>query len=429
MAAPGQQLPPPSVPPPPKPRTAPLRGQQPLAIRNRFCPLLSKPPFYQFFHLFPLGGFSPVPDSHLPTDPTPFHPRPGSTLPPYGREEIPPEAEERTYSGRTVAGLHIPGASTMYTLLGSLLLVAGILALIMPYRLTDVFFRGHRRYYDAVMFEELWRILGATFFAAATVCYSLKTSADKKELADPTVQRLQLGFFWFGLTAVVLHLVHLLLVKSLTLWGLVLGAVIMAPTLLLPSVHLTMSGGFGLAATMEVHFHFYFFWCCWVILVFWDVPFKPIQSARQYNENLKLSFQLPHPWCLQGVQTCMSNLFTPRRATVTVIFYSLLTVIFTVAGLAYLILPRPTLRATFGYHVGSRAVFLWQWIGAGMLFLFPAMTYTCQEAGVEGMLHRTVPRVLNVGLLVAALFHILEFGSQLVADGVAVSFFVFFSCS
>jgi hypothetical protein len=32
----------------------------------------------------------------------------------------------------------------------------------------------------------------------------------------------------------------------------------------------------------------------------------------------------------------------------------------------------------FGYHTGKPAVFLWQWIGAALLFLFPAITYTLQ---------------------------------------------------
>jgi hypothetical protein len=71
-------------------------------------------------------------------------------------------------------------------------------------------------------------------------------------LNDATVQRLQLGFFLFALLAVLLHLIHLLFVKSLTFWGLILGALLMAPTFLLPTVHLGMSGGFGLGAMSEV---------------------------------------------------------------------------------------------------------------------------------------------------------------------------------
>jgi hypothetical protein len=40
-------------------------------------------------------------------------------------------------------------------------------------QLTDIFFRGERKYYD-VVFEELWRILAASFFAGAATCYALK---------------------------------------------------------------------------------------------------------------------------------------------------------------------------------------------------------------------------------------------------------------
>lgn len=268
-----------------------------------------------------------------------------------------------------MGGLHIPGASGMYTTLGMLLLVGGLVALIAPYKLTDIFFRGERKYYD-VVFEELWRILAASFFAGAATCYALKVASDRRMLNDATVQRLQLGFFLFALLAVLLHLIHLLFVKSLTFWGLILGALLMAPTFLLPTVHLGMSGGFGLGAMSE------------------------------------------------GVSAGFSNLFAPRRATFTVVMYSLLTILFTLAGLTYLILPRLSMKWVFGYHAGKRATFLWQWIGAAMLFLFPAMTYTCQERGIEGLLWRSVPKILNVGLLVASLFHILEFGSLIVTSGV-----------
>lgn len=275
--------------------------------------------------------------------------------------------------GRSVmGGLHIPGASTLYALLGLLLLVAGILALIMPYRLTDVFFRGERKYYD-VIFEELWRILGATFFSAAITSYALKVASDRHLLNDPVVQRLQLGFFWFALLAVLLHLIHLFFVKSLTLWGLLIGAAFMAPTLLIPTAHLGMSGGFGLAVAAD---------------------------------NFSGAF---------------GNIFAPRRVNFTVALYSLLTVLFVVVGLGYVILPKLTMKWALGYHAGKRATFLWQWIGSGMLFLFPAITYTCLERGIQGALWGSVPKILNVGLLVASLFHILEFGTVFASEGVAVS--------
>ena len=272
----------------------------------------------------------------------------------------------------TIGGLHIPGASTLYTLLGMLLLIGGILAIIMPYRLTDVIFRSERKYYD-VIFEEEWRLLGSTLFAAAITCYGLKLASDRQMLNDPVVQRLQLGFFWFALLAIILHLVHVLFIKSLTLWGLLLGALIFAPTLLLPTAHLGMSGGFGLAVAAD------------------------------------------------SVSSALGNVFAPRRATFAVALYSLLTVLFFLAGLSYVVLPKLTLKWVFGYHAGKRAVFLWQIIGAGMLFLFPAITYTCLERGIQGALWASVPKSLNVALLVSSLFHILEFGSVLASEGVMVS--------
>lgn len=284
------------------------------------------------------------------------------------------EEEQRgtrgTHPAGASTGLHIPGASALYALLGLLLLAGGVLALILPNRLTDIFFRGHRAYYD-VIFEELWRLLGSSLLAASITAYSLKTASDRQSLNDPVVQRLQLGFFWFALLSIILHLVHVLFLKSLTLWGLLIGAVIMAPTLLLPSVHLGMSGGFGLAAAAD------------------------------------------------SVSTAFGNVFAPRHVTFTVALYSLLTVLFAVVGLGYIIIPKLTLKWALGYHAGKRAIFLWQWIGSAMVFLFPSITYTLLERGIGGYLWRTIPKSLNVALLLAALFHILEFGSLLASEGIA----------
>ena len=267
------------------------------------------------------------------------------------------------------AGLHIKGASTLYVLLGLALLAAAILALTAPYRLSDVFFRGNFKHAD-VLYEELWRILAAVFLMASVVCFSLRVASDARLLDHPAVQRLQLGLFWFALSAVLLHLVHLLFVKSLTLWGLLLGALIMGTTVMLPTAHLTMSGGFGLA----------------------DMQ--------------------------QGWMVCLANLFAPRQLSLATVLYSLLTVLFTLVGVTYIIIPKITLNWVFGYSAGKASVFLWQWIGSGMVFLFPAVTYTCEEQAIMGLLDRTIPKSLNVGLAVAGLFHILELMTLLLSVGV-----------
>lgn len=52
---------------------------------------------------------------------------------------------------------------------------------------------------------------------------SQQIGADRQLLNNPSVQRLQHGLLWFALLAVMLHLVHLLFVKTLTLWGLLIG--------------------------------------------------------------------------------------------------------------------------------------------------------------------------------------------------------------
>lgn len=117
-------------------------------------------------------------------------------------------------------------------------------------------------------------------------------TSDRQLLAEPLTQRLQLGFVWFALVALVLHLVYLLFIKTLTWWGLLLGAAVVAPTLLLPVVHLSLSGGFGLAATIH------------------------------------------------GFRTGLGNLVHPRSFSVAGFLYTLLTVAFTVVGFLIVILPK-----------------------------------------------------------------------------------------
>jgi hypothetical protein len=331
MATPGD-IPTPSVPAPPRPGGLPTRD--PTA--------------------YPTAGERY--GVSAPAGPS-FEERPSGTSGPLSRPPL-------------MGALHIPGASALYATLGLLLLVAGVLALVMPGRLSAVFFRGERAYWEAPLFEELWRLLGATFLAASIVAYALKISADRAMMNDPVVQRLQLGFFWFALLAVILHLVHLFWTKSLTIWGLVLGAAVMAPTLLVPTAHLGVSGGFGLAV-----------------------------AADSFTGSL-------------------GNVFYPRRVTAAGLLYSLLTVLFVVAGVGYVAVPRRSLRWALGYTgVPKAAVFLWQWIGAGALFLFPAVTYTCLERAAQGALWGSVPKVLNVALLVAALLHVLEFGAAWATEG------------
>lgn len=300
-------------------------------------------------------------------------PRPGRSLttmpastPPGGYERGATTVPSTSDPG---AGLHIKGASTLYVLLGLALLAAAIVALTAPYRLSDVFFRGNFKHAD-VLYEELWRILAAVFLMVSVLCFSLRVASDARLLDHPAVQRLQLGLFWFALSAVFLHLVHLLFVKSLTLWGLLLGGFIMGTTLMLPTAHLTMSGGFGLA----------------------DMQ--------------------------QGWMVCLANLFAPRQLSVATVLYSFLTIVFTLVGLTYIIIPKITLNWVFGYSAGKASLFLWQWIGAGMVFLFPAVAYTCEEQAIMGLLDRTIPKSLNVGLAVAALFHILELMTLLLSVGV-----------
>lgn len=99
MAQVSTGVPAPQVPAPPRPKEGPLQH----ALLPRVLPSTS---------------------SHAT-----FQPRAGVTTSSFAGSG--PAADQ---DDRTIAGLHIPGSSTLYTLLSLLQLVAGIAALIAPYR-------------------------------------------------------------------------------------------------------------------------------------------------------------------------------------------------------------------------------------------------------------------------------------------------------
>lgn len=242
-------------------------------------------------------------------------------------------------------------------------------ALIMPHPLTGWFF--HAKHYST-LYEEMWRILAATLLSASSSMYALKVASENRMLGDPTVQRMQLGLMWFALVSVVLTLVHVFVFKSVTFWGMLLAAIVMAPTFLLPGVHIGISKGYTV-----------------------------MMAADSFKSATR-------------------NVFAPRRVTLVVLCYSILLVVSSLVGLACVFLPKLSLAWTFGSHnVTTSMVFLWQWIGAGMLFLFPSMFYICLERGIEYSLWTLIPKVVNVGIFLASLFNILEFGSLIASEGVS----------
>lgn len=236
--------------------------------------------------------------------------------------------------------------------------------------MTHVFFK-HPSPTPDVLYEELWRLLAGVLFAGAATAYALKITSDRQLLAEPLTHRLQLGFVWFALTALVLHVVYVFIIHTLSWWGLLLGAAVVGPTLLLPAVHLGLSGGLGVTAT------------------------------------------------LAGFRAGLSNVAHPRAFSAAAVLYSLLTVLFTAAGLLMTILPKKTLDWTYGYHSGAKAAFLWQWVGGAFFFLFSAITFTLAERATVARLHTTVPKILNVGLLVSSLFFLLDFGTILFNSAIA----------
>lgn len=243
--------------------------------------------------------------------------------------------------------------------------------LVMPQELTRMFFKRMRPPFG-ILLEELWRILGATLLACSTTTFALKRASDARILGSFVVQRLQMGMTWFSFASIIIALAHVFLFHSIRLWGLLTGCLIIAPSFLLPGIHLGLSGGF------------------WIL------------SA---TDSFKVAFQ---------------NVFSVRKVTLAVLCYSLLTVISVIVGGLSILAPQNILSWTFGQsHYNAGEIFLWQLAGSGMLFLFPSMYYTCLERSLDDSLWQTLPRIVNVGIFLSALFNILEYGSLVAVSGVS----------
>ncbi|PRW20778.1 Meiotic nuclear division 1 [Chlorella sorokiniana] len=102
-----------------------------------------------------------------------------------------------------------------------------------------------------------------------------------------------------------------------------------------------------------------------------------------------------------------------RRSSLPGALYLLLTIAFPVAGLAYFLAPNTTLYHTFGYVYGKSTAMVWKGIGAGLMTILPAMTFTLKDKAENELLGRSIARTLNLGLMAAAIGHLLVLGNIL----------------
>lgn len=78
----------------------------------------------------------------------------------------------------------------------------------------------------------------------------------------------------------------------------------------------------------------------------------------------------------------MSTLISTHTVTsLASALFALITLVFVLAGLAYIALPHMTIKAVFGADPGTPATFVWQHLGLGLLVAVPTLTYVGDGGG------------------------------------------------
>jgi len=113
-----------------------------------------------------------------------------------------------------------------------------------------------------------------------------------------------------------------------------------------------------------------------------------------------------------GFFEAAGRLFDFRRGfKLSTALYAVLTPVFFGAGVAYVVAPGWTLGNVMGYVLKGRdSTFLWRNVGATLLSVLPAITYTLKEKADSDELAQPTPRLLNLGLLLAAAGHLAVLG-------------------
>lgn len=190
-------------------------------------------------------------------------------------------------------------------------------------------------------------------------------------------QRLKASLVLLSLGSIALHVIY---IKTITWWGLAIGALAMGATLLVPIITL----GIGNAHLFS--------------------PGNVIGGVAT------------------GIRTLLDRTTFTSLAS---LLFATATLVFSVAGLAYLALPRATLHAVLSITNTPPAVFLWQHLGWGLLVACSTLTYeqhlnglvmpdtnnhTCRfvltDAANNAWLEDVVARTLSVGLLLVGVVHL-----------------------
>ncbi|KAL4859821.1 hypothetical protein ACK3TF_000096 [Chlorella vulgaris] len=283
----------------------------------------------------------------------------GST---FNNSDVTAREAGRPKSGGT--GGAVADGSGGYTLLAAAHLGLAATCFVAPEAVANLFFP------DAAMpqgleAQPLVKMLGCGAGLGSATSLGLKQLADGGQLASPTAQRLQLGLMGFSTgepVAVIQGAIalHALYSASISGTALLAGAATMGVTLLVPLNHYVVTNkGLKLGEAVTSYFG-----------------------------------AVPDHFKVTGVQSGL---------------YSLLTPVLALAGAGYLLAPGSTLAQVFGVVKGVDAYFWWQCIGAALMTVAPAATFSLKLAD-EGRLDQPVAKTLNAGVMATALGHLAVMG-------------------
>lgn len=269
------------------------------------------------------------------------------------------------------------GSANSYLALAALNAAAALPLAVAPHTVADFLFGAAALPHD-FLHEPLLRILATGFAGASTAAASLNLAAKKGLLGESSFQRLNLAILAASAVNTVLFVSNSAtagessVVSFSAFWvtAAALGATVLAAW-----------GGYGKNSDTGLSLK----------------RVGPLPAVKKYQDDLA---DLPDN--KGGLQSTL---------------YSLLTISLVASGAAYLLQPQETLELFFNNSKGQECIFTWRAIGAGLVTLLPAMTYTLREGAQLGKLGEAPYKALNIGILGAGAGHLAVLTPILLSGG------------
>lgn len=245
----------------------------------------------------------------------------------------------------------------LYTMLALMFVALSVPLTFAPKQVTKFAF-GHSADPVSEQHLQLFRIYGTELLSAAAISFALEEATRKSMLQSFTGDTLKLSLIGFAAFKAAEYIFYPF---TKTPWAMALELAVLSLTFLLPASQLLFS--------------------------------------RSDRSRFRLPPSLPR--------------FKPSTTSITAFFYTFLTIAMPLSGLMYIILPKYTMYHGFGYVYGTSTIMLWRAIGGGHISLLTGLCYTLKEKADDGLLSKSIARILNIGLLATSVGHMLILGPML----------------